>query len=223
MGPGEPEILQTLLPIAGYGFLALMAVVILLGIVRANRGPKKLHALAARLAAKHGGRVTPGRWKRPVVTIVRGPVRYEIEWWRGQLGKHRRGPSTWITLGPADARAAPAYPPFLAVGRHRGGYASDVELTHLDVDLGDPELRRVLRIHATEPAAVAAFLGAEARTRLLQRPDWETTCFRDGALGDADDDAPAVSLLRVTIPGHVLDESEIDAALALLDALARRR
>ncbi len=213
---------ELMVNIVGYSFLAVMTVLTLFVIFRSKRGPKRFHELAARIAARHGGHVRKGPWGRPVVEITRTPLRFEIAWWHGHIGRYRRGPLTWITMGPTDPNAAPAYPELLAVGRHRGGYAKDISFRYLDVDLGDPELKRVLRIHAQSPAALAAFLGPAARARMLQRPEWETTGLRDGAPG-ADEEAPTASLLRVMIPGHVEDEAELDAALGLLEDLAHGR
>jgi hypothetical protein len=211
---------ETLVPICVYAFLAVMAVVILIGVIRQRRGPKRLHELAARLAAKHGGRVVPGLYGRPTVRIVRGAIEARIEWWRGMFGKGRKGPQTWVTMGPADVHAAAVYPLFLVVGRHRGGYTTTLDLAHADVKLGDSETDRVLRIHANDPHEVTAFFNPTARAAMLQRPDWETTAFRDGWTDDVE--GPTVTLLRVTIPGHVYDETHLEEAIALLESLARR-
>src|SRR5688500_7951378 len=140
---GDSSLVDLLVQIGVYAFMALFTVVVVVEILRGKRGPKKLHDLAARLAARHGGRVVPGPFGRPRVEIIRGPHRLEIEWWKGMLGRGRRGPLTWVTLGPAASGAATGYPEFLSVGRHRGGYGSSLDLAHLDVKLGDPELERV--------------------------------------------------------------------------------
>ncbi len=207
------------LQIGTTALLVVLAIAIVLGILRTNRGPRKLHDLAARLAARLGGRVTRGPWGRPVVQIARGPIWLRIEWWRGQLGRNRRGPVTWITLGPIDPRAAPAYPEFLAVGRQRSGYETEVDLEHTDVRLGDPATDLALRIHANDPAALAAFLGPAARARMVANPEWETSAYIEGS---SDEEDPAVSLLRVSIPGHIDDEAQLESALTLLGNLARR-